>query len=100
MYVRFGFIMKLVISISYIDLIEDEMAEPDRKLDASGMRCPIPVLRAQKEIKAMNTGEVLEIIASDGQAPRDFRDFCEEAGHSLLVSQERGDHYYLLIQKA
>ena len=75
------------------------MAEPDRKLDASGMRCPIPVLRAQKEIKAMNVGETLEIIATDGQAPRDFRDFCEAQGHSLLISEEREAHYYLLIQK-
>lgn len=76
------------------------MSEPDRKLDASGMRCPIPVLRAQKEIKAMNTGETIEIIATDGQAPRDFCDFCEAQGHRLLVSEERGDHYILLIEKA
>jgi len=76
------------------------MSEPDRKLNARGMRCPIPVLRAQKEIKAMNSGDTLEIIATDGQAPRDFRDFCEAAGHSLLASHEADDHYLILIQKA
>ena len=76
------------------------MSEPDRKLNARGMRCPIPVLRAQKEIKAMNSGDTLEIIVTDGQAPRDFRDFCEAAGHRLLASDEGDDHYLILIQKA
>ena len=62
------------------------MTEIDRKFDATGMRCPIPVLRASKELKAMQAGQVLEILATDGQAPRDFRDFCTEAGHEILLS--------------
>jgi len=71
-----------------------------KKLDATGMRCPIPVLRATKEIKAMNPGEMIEILASDGQAPRDFRDFCEMAGHELLANTERDGNYVIVIKKA
>lgn len=76
------------------------MVKPDQYLDASGMRCPIPVLRAQKEIKAMRAGEVLEITATDGQAPRDFRDFCEAAGHILIRNEEVEEgRYLILLQK-
>lgn len=71
----------------------------DKQLDASGMRCPVPVLRASKEIKAMQAGEVLEIIATDGQAPRDFRDFCREGSHELLTSEERDGKYIIVIRK-
>jgi tRNA 2-thiouridine synthesizing protein A len=75
------------------------MEKIDRKLDASGMRCPIPVLRASKEIKAMQMGEIIEIIATDAQAPRDFADYCKEAGHALLVNEERDGKYVLVIRK-
>jgi tRNA 2-thiouridine synthesizing protein A len=71
----------------------------DKRLDATGMRCPIPVLRASKEIKTMQAGDVLEIVASDGQAPRDFRDFCKEGGHVLLVNEERDGKYLIVLQK-
>jgi len=76
------------------------MTQVDRKLDATGMRCPIPVLRAGKELRAMDVGEVLEIMATDGQAPRDFRDYCNEAGYELLVNEEVGQHYRIVIKKA
>ncbi|WP_419797173.1 MAG: sulfurtransferase TusA family protein [Terasakiella sp.] len=73
--------------------------EIDKYLDATGMRCPIPVLRAGKEIKAMKSGEVLEITASDAQAPRDFRDFCEASGHELLLNEERDGKYLIILKK-
>ena len=75
------------------------MTQVDRKLDATGMRCPIPVLRAGKELRAMDVGEVLEIMATDGQAPRDFRDYCNEAGYDLLVNEVVGEHYRIVIKK-
>jgi len=76
------------------------MIKIDKQLNAIGMRCPIPVLRASKELKSMNSGDVLEITASDGQAPRDFRDFCEAAGHEMLTNEEQGEHYLIIIKKA
>lgn len=75
------------------------MTEITKQLNAIGMRCPIPVLRATKELKAMESGEVLEILASDGQAPRDFKDFCEAAGHEMMKNEEEGDHYVIIIRK-
>ncbi len=75
------------------------MEKYDRKLDATGMRCPIPVLRATKEIKTMEAGEVIEILATDGQAPRDFGDYCKEAGHELVLNEEREGKYVIVIRK-
>jgi tRNA 2-thiouridine synthesizing protein A len=71
----------------------------DKKLDASGMRCPIPVLRASKELKRMEAGQVIEIIATDSQAPRDFQDLCEAMGHELLANEEKDDTYVIVIKK-
>lgn len=48
----------------------------------------------------MQAGEVLEIIATDGQAPRDFRDFCREGAHDLLASEERDGKYIVVIRKS
>ncbi|WP_417831051.1 sulfurtransferase TusA family protein [Terasakiella sp.] len=73
--------------------------EIDKYLDATGMRCPIPVLRASKEIKAMESGEILKITASDSQAPRDFRDFCDASGHELLLNEERDGKYVIILKK-
>ncbi len=75
------------------------MTQIDKTFDATGMRCPIPVLRATKELKSMEAGQVLEIKATDGQAPKDFRDYCAEVGHEILVNDDRGDHYIIVIRK-
>ncbi len=71
----------------------------DRKIDTIGMKCPIPVLRASKELRAMETGEILEVEASDGQAPRDFVDLCTEMGHQLLKNEEVDGTYIIVIKK-
>ncbi len=71
----------------------------DRKIDTLGMKCPIPVLRASKELRTMDAGEVLEVQASDGQAPRDFVDLCQEMGHELLKNEEVDGTYIIVIKK-
>ncbi|WP_028879488.1 sulfurtransferase TusA family protein [Terasakiella pusilla] len=71
----------------------------DRKIDTTGMKCPIPVLRASKELRSMKGGEVLEISASDSQAPKDFVDLCESMGHDLLRNDEVEGTYVIVIKK-
>ncbi|MDV7340134.1 sulfurtransferase TusA family protein [Terasakiella sp. A23] len=73
--------------------------ETDRKIDTIGMKCPIPVLRASKELRAMSAGETLLVEASDGQAPRDFTDMCNEMGHDLLKNEEVDGTYIIVIKK-
>ncbi|MDY0010027.1 MAG: sulfurtransferase TusA family protein [Bdellovibrionales bacterium] len=52
-------------------------------LDASGLACPLPVLRARKVLQVMPEGAMLCITVTDEKAPRDFEAFCHEAGHRL-----------------
>jgi tRNA 2-thiouridine synthesizing protein A len=57
---------------------------PDRELDARGLKCPLPVLRARKTLLAMREGEVLRVLADDPMAAIDLPHFCREAGHDHL----------------
>ena len=72
----------------------------DQTIDTRGMRCPIPVLKATKTLKTMASGAVLEVLASDSQAPRDFEDYCREQGHELLKNEVQADHYQIVLRKA
>ena len=56
---------------------------PDQQLDARGLKCPLPVLKARKRLGAMTSGEVLVVAATDPAAPADFEAFCEATGHRL-----------------
>lgn len=57
------------------------------ELDTSGLRCPLPVLRARKRLLAeVGPGELLRVRATDPAAPNDFRAFCEAGGHELVAS--------------
>jgi len=66
------------------------MTTPDQTLDAIGLLCPLPVLKARKRLSAMHKGDVLEMLADDPAAIVDVPHFCNEAGHTL-VSQSQTD---------
>lgn len=68
-------------------------------LDARGLLCPLPVLRANKSLRALAPGEELKVIASDPSAPADFRSFCETAGHDLLDCHEKGGAFVITLRK-
>ena len=61
----------------------------DVELDAIGLLCPLPVLKARKRLKSMATGQVLCVLASDPAAVIDIPHFCAEAGHDLLATEPR-----------
>jgi tRNA 2-thiouridine synthesizing protein A len=61
----------------------------DVELDAIGLLCPLPVLKARKRLKAMQSGQVLCVLASDPAAVVDIPHFCAESGHELLSSTPR-----------
>ena len=63
----------------------------DQILDTSGLKCPLPVLKARKALSALPAGTVLRVIATDPGAVEDFKHFCEAAGHRLLDQSEPGD---------
>lgn len=65
------------------------MAE-DATLDTLGLLCPLPVLKARKQLNAMQPGQVLRLLASDPAAIVDVPHFCTESGHELLGVEEAG----------
>ena len=69
-------------------------------LDATGLKCPLPVLRARKVLGALPAGARLRVLATDPGAVQDFRAFCEATGHALLESREAAGVLVFLIRKA
>lgn len=76
------------------------MAEFDQELDASGLNCPLPILRAKKSLAAMDSGQVLHIIATDPGSVKDFEAFAKQTGNQLLESREAGGKYFFLMKKS
>ena len=60
----------------------------DAVLDARGLACPLPVLKAKKAIRSLPAGGVLTVLATDPGAGADFRAFCEHTGHVLVSHGE------------
>jgi tRNA 2-thiouridine synthesizing protein A len=69
-------------------------------LDAKGLKCPLPVLRARKAMKNVPPGGLLRVLATDPGAPKDFVHFCETAGHALVENRQEGEVYILTIRRA
>jgi tRNA 2-thiouridine synthesizing protein A len=76
------------------------MADFDQELDASGLNCPLPILRAKKSLAGMSAGQVLHIIATDPGSVKDFEAFAKQTGNELMESIEEGGKFKFLIKKA
>jgi tRNA 2-thiouridine synthesizing protein A len=68
-------------------------------LDARGLRCPLPVLRARKAIQGLAPGAVLHVLATDPGSVRDFEAFCEATGHALVEQTEQDGAFSFRVQK-
>lgn len=75
------------------------MAEFDQELDATGLNCPLPILRAKKSLSGMDSGKVLQIIATDPGSVKDFEAFSKQTGNELLDSNENDGKFYFRIKK-
>lgn len=71
----------------------------DQDLDATGLLCPLPVLKARKRLKALRSGQVLKVLADDPAAVVDMPHFCSEQGHELALSETDCDPQVYFIRK-
>ena len=71
----------------------------DRELDARGLNCPLPILRAKKTLTEMQTGQVLRIIATDPGSVKDFQAFAKQTGNELLSSAENNKEFEFYIKR-
>ena len=73
--------------------------QPSETLDARGLLCPLPVLKARKRLEPLESGDVLKVIADDPAARVDMPHFCAEAGHILESHSQAGTTTTWVIQK-
>ena len=75
------------------------MSDFNEELDARGLNCPLPILRAKKALAGLDVGKVLHIIATDPGSVKDFEAFAKQTGNELLESKEEGGKFQFLIKK-
>ncbi len=76
------------------------MADFDQELDARGLNCPLPILRAKKALGSLEGGQVLKIVATDPGSVKDFEAFASQTGNELLESTEQNGEFHFLMKKS
>jgi len=72
----------------------------DQVLDAKGLNCPLPILKAKKALKSLESGNTLEVQSTDPGSVADFAAFCRTTGNELVEQNEAGGVWTYLIRKA
>lgn len=72
----------------------------ERLLDARGLKCPLPILKAKKALKDLPPGETLIVLATDPLSVQDFPDLCRLTGDALIESTEDGETHRFVIRRA
>ncbi len=71
----------------------------DKELDARGLNCPLPILRAKKSLAEMTSGQTLRIMATDPGSVKDFQAFAKQTGNELLSSAEKNKEFEFFIKR-
>jgi len=75
------------------------MTESTRELDARGLNCPLPILKAKKALADMQSGELLKIVATDPGSMRDFQAFARQTGNELVEQTTLGDEFVHVLRR-
>ncbi len=70
-----------------------------KEVDASGLNCPLPILRCKKGLSELEAAQVLKVIATDPGSVKDFNAFCAQTGHALLQLDQDGKTFTFYIKK-
>jgi tRNA 2-thiouridine synthesizing protein A len=68
-------------------------------LDVKGLNCPLPILKAKKFMKSLDSGDTLEVLSTDTGSVKDFGSFCKATGSTLLEQDDTDGVYRFLLQK-
>ena len=71
----------------------------DKELDASGLACPLPIVKTKKCLTGLATGQVLKVVATDAGSVADMQAFAEQTGNELLSSTNEGSKYVFFLRK-
>jgi len=71
----------------------------DKEVDARGLNCPLPILRTKKALTAMQSGQVLRIVATDPGSVKDFQAFARQTGNALVDQSANDKEFTFFMQK-
>jgi len=71
----------------------------DKELDARGLNCPLPILKAKKALNDMQSGQVLKILATDPGSVKDFQAFCKQTGNDLLSQAAAAKEFTFFLRR-
>ena len=71
----------------------------DKEVDARGMNCPLPILKAKKALSKMESGQLLKVVATDGGSLRDFQAFARQTGNELVEQQTQGVEFIHVLRR-
>ncbi|MGE5104423.1 MAG: sulfurtransferase TusA family protein [Betaproteobacteria bacterium] len=71
----------------------------DKELDARGLNCPLPILRAKKALSDMTSGQILRIVATDPGSVKDFEAFAKQTGNALVDQAAAGKEFTFFLKK-
>ncbi|HEX7635456.1 MAG TPA: sulfurtransferase TusA family protein [Noviherbaspirillum sp.] len=70
-----------------------------KELDARGLNCPLPILKAKKALAEMSSGEILRVIATDPGSVRDFQAFAKQTGNTLVGQSENNQEFTFFMKR-
>lgn len=71
----------------------------DQEVDATGLTCPLPILRAKKALAQMQSGQILKVIATDGGSATDFPVFAKQTGNDLIAQDKTGEAFVFYLKR-
>jgi len=71
----------------------------DRELDARGLNCPLPILKAKKALADMVSGQILKVVATDTGSVRDFQAFAKQTGNELMGQDTNGPEFVTYLKR-
>lgn len=71
----------------------------DKEIDARGLNCPLPLMKAKKAISEMQAGQVLRVVATDSGSMPDFRTFAKQSGNELLEQTNIGKEFIHVMRR-
>ena len=71
----------------------------DKELDARGLNCPLPILKAKKALADMQSGQTLRVVATDAGSMRDFQAFAKQTGNDLVEQSSAGSDFIHVLKR-
>ena len=75
------------------------ITDVSKEVDARGLNCPLPILKAKKALADMQTGETLRVVATDPGSMRDFQAFARQTGNELVEQKAQGDEFVHVLRR-